>query len=144
MNTLHQFSTFLLADNWYAIDVLQVQEIIRSQQMTAVPLASPVISGLINLRGQLVTALDLRRRLNLPPRTDGADPMNVVIRTDEGPVSLLVDEIGDVVHIDDKDLEPPPETVSEELRALVSAVARLDGRLLLLLKLEAVVEVAST
>ena len=142
MNTARQYSTFRLAENWYAVDVLQVQEIIRPQEMTRVPLASPVVSGLINLRGQLVTALDLRRRLDLAPRTDGREPMNVVIRTAEGPVSLLVDEIGDVLEIDSKDLEVPPETVEPGLRALLTSVARLDGRLLLLLDLEAVMELS--
>ncbi|BET69661.1 chemotaxis protein CheW [Opitutales bacterium ASA1] len=142
MNTARQYSTFRLAENWYAVDVLQVQEIIRPQEMTRVPLASPVVSGLINLRGQLVTALDLRRRLDLAPRTDGREPMNVVIRTAEGPVSLLVDEIGDVFEIDSKDLEVPPETVEPGLRALLTSVARLDGRLLLLLDLEAVMELS--
>ncbi len=142
MSTLRQYSTFRLADNWYAVDVLHVQEIIRSQEMTPVPLASPVVSGLINLRGQLVTALDLRRRLNLPPREAGAEPMNVVIRASEGPMSLLVDEIGDVLAIDSGDLEAPPETVRADLRELLTSVARLDGRLLLLLKLESVIELA--
>ncbi|MGH8021513.1 MAG: chemotaxis protein CheW [Opitutaceae bacterium] len=142
MSTRCQYSTFRMADNWYAVDVLHVQEIIRSQEMTRVPLASPVVSRLINLRGQLVTALDLRRRLNLPPRETGAEPMNVIIRTGEGPVSLLVDEIGDVLEIDSKDLGSPPDTVGADLRGLLTSVARLDGRLLLLLKLEAVLELA--
>ena len=91
----HQFCTFVLGGHHFGIDVLKVQEIIRYQEMTRVPLAPPVVRGLINLRGQIVTAIDLRRRLELPERTDGQLPVNVVVKTDDGAVSLLVDEIGD-------------------------------------------------
>ena len=93
--------------------MLQVQEVIRYQAMTRVPLAPTVVSGLINLRGQIVTAIDLRRRLGLAgPADEGLHPMNVVVRTDDGAVSLLVDEIGDVVEVTDDAFEPPPETLA--------------------------------
>ena len=92
----------------------KVQEVIRYQEMTRVPLAPPVVKGLINLRGQIVTAVDLRRRLGLRERAATDLPMNVVIRTSDGAVSLLVDEIGDVVEVDDTTFERPPETVSDE------------------------------
>src|SRR5438132_562711 len=96
-----QFATFFLESLFLGVEVLKVQEVIRYQEMTRVPLAPAMIQGLINLRGQIVTAIDLRRRLQLPPRTDGRLPMNVVVRTDDGPVSLLVDSIGDVVELQD-------------------------------------------
>ena len=86
----HQFCTFFLDGQYFGIDVLKVQEIIRFQEMTRVPLAPPTIQGLINLRGQIVTAIDMRRRLALRPRPEGQVPMNVVIRSEEGAVSLLV------------------------------------------------------
>ena len=89
-----QFSTFFVADLFFGVDVLRVQEVLRFQQMTHVPQAPGVIEGLINLRGQIVTAIDLRRRLGLPPRSGDQMPMNMVVRTDDGAVSLLVDEIG--------------------------------------------------
>src|SRR5437763_3707389 len=87
-----QFSTFFVADLFFGVDVLRVQEVLRFQQMTHVPKAPEVIEGLINLRGQIVTAIDLRRRLRLPPRAGDLTPTNVVIRTDDSAVSLLVDE----------------------------------------------------
>src|SRR3954469_18205027 len=96
----HQYCTFFLDGLYFGIEVLKMQEIIRYQEMTRVPLAPPVVRGLINLRGQIVTAIDMRRRLDLPALPDGRLPMNVVIRTDDGPVSLLVDEIGDVLEVD--------------------------------------------
>ena len=76
-----------------------MQEVIRHQAMTRVPLAPKLIGGLINLRGQIVTAIDLRLRLGLPERRPGQLPMNVVVRSEDGAVSLLVDEIGDVLEV---------------------------------------------
>src|SRR5206468_4583870 len=95
---------------FFGVDVLTVQEVICYQEMTRVPLASKVVSGLINLRGQIVTAIDLRRRLELRERPADRLPMNVVVRTDDGAVSLLVDEIGDVLEVDEESFERPPET----------------------------------
>jgi purine-binding chemotaxis protein CheW len=88
-----QFATFSLNGLFFGIEVLKVQEVIRYQEMTRVPLAPRMIEGLINLRGQIVTAIDLRRRLEMPPRPAGELPMNVVISSDDGAVSLLVDEL---------------------------------------------------
>ncbi len=128
-----QFCTFRLADHEFGVDVLRVQEVIRYQQVTRVPLAPPVVEGLINLRGQIVTALDLRRRLELPDRPADALPMNVVIRTDDGAVSFLVDDIGDVVDVDDSTFERAPETLQGVPRQLIQGVYKLKDRLLLIL-----------
>jgi purine-binding chemotaxis protein CheW len=128
-----QYSTFDVSGFYFGIDVLQVQEVLRYQEMTPVPLAAPVIEGLINLRGQIVTALDMRRRLGLPPRACGETAMNVVVRTDEGAVSLLVDEIGDVVEADSSTFELPPENLDPAIRSLVRGIHKLKDRLLLVL-----------
>src|ERR1700685_3941223 len=93
----HQYCTFFVDGHYFGLDVLNVQEIIRYQEMTRVPLAPPVVQGLINLRGQIVTAIDLRLRLELKERPPGQLPVNVVVQTEDGAVSLLVDEIGDVL-----------------------------------------------
>jgi len=131
MANLRQFCTFSVADLYLAIDVLEVQEVIRYQEMTRVPTAPLVVRGLINLRGQIVTAIDLRRRLDLPAAPSDQRPMNVVIRTDDGAVSLLVDEIGDVLEFECDKLERPPETVSAAVRELVTGIIVLEDRLLL-------------
>ena len=128
-----QLSTFYVDNLFFGVDVLKVQEVIRYQVMTPVPLASSTVSGLINLRGQIVTAIDLRRRLSLPPRPDDRNPMNVVIRTDDGAVSLLVDEIGDVLEVEERTLEPPPPTIEGVAREMITGVYKLDDRLLLVL-----------
>jgi purine-binding chemotaxis protein CheW len=134
-----QFCTFSLADLTFGIEVDRVQEVIRAQPLTGVPLANPVVHGLINLRGQIVTALDLRRRLDLPAREDGQEPMNIVVRTPTGVLSLLVDEIGDVVDVDESTFESPPETLEGVARELITGAYKLEGRLLLILDTERVV-----
>jgi purine-binding chemotaxis protein CheW len=128
-----QLCTFLVDGQLFGVDVTRVQEVIRQQPMTPIPLAPPVVEGLINLRGQIVTAVDLRRRLDLPPRAPGQRAMNVVVRHEDATVSLLVDEIGDVVDVDDASLEAPPETLAAGSSALICGVYKLKPQLLLLL-----------
>lgn len=125
-----QFCTFYLDGLFFGVDVLKVQEIIRHQEMTRVPLAPNEVEGLINLRGDIVTAIDLRRRLRLPDRASDAEPTNVVVRDEEGAVALLVDEIGDVLEVDEETFEPTPETLDTTVRELITGVYKLDGRLL--------------
>src|SRR5215467_13851908 len=126
-----RFSTFYLGGLFFGVDVLRVQEVLRFQQMTRVPQAPEVIEGLINLRGQIVTAVDMRRRLRLPTRAGDQTPMNMVVRTEEGAVSLLVDEIGDVLDVDDSAYERPPENLDAAARELILGVYKLKDRLLL-------------
>ena len=134
--TTQQLCSFYLDDLFFGVEVEKVQEVIRHQQTTRVPLAPQVIGGLINLRGQIVTAVDLRRRLDLDHRKEGQSSMNVVVRTEEGAVSLLVDEIGDVVEVNDTEFEPPPDTLQGTARELIRGAYKLKNRLLLLLDTE--------
>ncbi len=136
MNPNRQFATFFLHGLFFGVDVLKVQEVIRYQEMTRVPIAPPMVEGLINLRGQIITAIDLRRRLGLPEREPDQLPLNVVVRTEDGAVSLLVDEIGDVVEIDSENFERVPETVTGMARDLILGVYKLPVRLLLILDTE--------
>ena len=140
LSTEKQYSTFYLDGLFFGIPVLRVQEVLRTQQMTPVPLAPRVVSGLINLRGQIVTAIDLRRRLSLGERPPELEPMNVVIRTDDGAVSLLVDEIGDVIEVSEDAFECSPDNVADSIRGLVSGVYKLDKKLLLVLDVDRTVD----
>src|SRR5271170_3099109 len=135
-----QFSTFFVADLFFGVDVLDVQEVLRFQPMTPVPRAPEVIEGLINLRGQIVAAIDMRRRLGLPPRAGDKTPMNMVVRSADGAVSLLVDEIGDVLDVDEASYEPPPENLDPAARELIRGVYKLKDRLLLVLDAERTVD----
>lgn len=138
-----QYATFFLDGLYFGIEVLKVQEVIRHQEMTPVPLAPTVVRGLINLRGQIVTALDLRTRLGLTPRPAGDLPMNVVVRTADGAVSLLVDEIDDVVEVNAEQFEQAPETVRTSVDGLVTGVYKLPRRLLLILDVERTVDISA-
>jgi purine-binding chemotaxis protein CheW len=131
-----QFCTFYLDGLLFGVELKGVQEVIRSLEMTQVPLAPEVVGGLINLRGQIVTAVDLRRRLELETRPPEALPMNVVVRSEDGAVSLLVDEIGDVVEVEDTTFEPPPETLRGNVRAMILGVHKLENNLLHVLDTE--------
>jgi purine-binding chemotaxis protein CheW len=133
MTANRQFCTFYLSEQCYGIDVLHVQEIVRSQPLTRVPLAHPIVRGLMNLRGQIVTAIDTRRRLDLPERGEQDEPVNVVLQTSDGAVALLVDEIGEVLEANEQQFERPPETLSGTLRDVVQGAYKLPDRLLVIL-----------
>jgi len=128
-----QFCTFRLDGLFCGIDILQVQEIIRRLTFTRIPLAPPLIEGLVNLRGQIVTAIDMRLRLGLPPRSGDKSPTHVVVRTEDGAASLLVDEIGDMMELSDETFELPPDTIQGNARELIRGVYKLDRGLLLVL-----------
>jgi purine-binding chemotaxis protein CheW len=131
MSTL--YATFLVAGHCLAVDVLEVQEVLSEQRLTSVPLAPEIVEGLINLRGQIVPALDLRRVLKLAPSNTGQQRFSVVARSPHGLVSLQVDEIGDVMDLDVSGFEPPPDNLDPAIRSLLRGVYKLKARLLLVL-----------
>jgi purine-binding chemotaxis protein CheW len=159
LTTHRQLCTFFLDDQMFGLDVLRVQEINRIQQLTPVPLAPPAVRGLINLRGQIVTAIDLRERLGFPPldpatrdtalrdpatRDPATRPVNIIIPSDDGPVSFLVDEVGDVIDVDDRDFEPPPATLDPAAKAYTRGVYKLPDRLLLVLEIEPILQLTAS
>jgi purine-binding chemotaxis protein CheW len=139
--TTVQYATFEVADQLFGLEVGRVQEVLSFSEYTPVPHAPAHVGGLFNLRGQVIAALDLRVRLGLTPTdlTDGA--MNVIVRTEDEPVSLLVDRIGDVVELDDNTAEPPPDTLTGPVRDLIVATFPLANRLMLALDARAAVKV---
>ncbi|MFK8080155.1 MAG: chemotaxis protein CheW [Granulosicoccus sp.] len=136
---LQKYCTFYLENYYFGIEVEQVQEIIRFQEITPVALAPEVVKGLINLRGQIVTAVDLRRLLELPDRADDEDPMNIVVRTPVGAFSLLADRIGDVLELTDGSFESPPDNLSGMARELIQRAYKLEGTLLLTMAIDKLV-----
>jgi purine-binding chemotaxis protein CheW len=131
--TSGQLATFRLDGDLYGVEVEHVQEVLKSQGLTRVPLAPPAVAGLINLRGQVVTAIELRERLGRPPRPEGTDAVVIVVRLHGEAVSLLVDSIADVVDVDAADFESPPDTLDGQARELIRGAYKLDGQLLLML-----------
>lgn len=125
-----QYCTFWVDELYLGIDALTVQEVLRNPGLTPVPLAPPAVRGLINLRGQIVTAIDLGARLG---RTPTARRMNVVVRSREGSVSLLVDKIADVVQVPRSGHEDVPTTLTGVARDQLKATCPLEDSLLLIL-----------
>ncbi len=134
-----RFATFQVDRLLFGVHVADVQEVLRPQTMTRVPLAPAVISGLINLRGQIVTAFDMRQRLKLAERAGGAAPMNIVVRADEEPLSLLVDEIGDVIDVAADAFERRPNNLDGAVKELIGGVYKLKDRLMLVLDINAMI-----
>lgn len=127
-----QFATFQVNGLCFGVELCCVQELIRFQAMTRVPLSPPAVHGLINLRGQIVIAVDARRALGLPDRPAEQQPMNVVLRSEDGCTSLLVDSIGDVVSVMEAKRVNPPENIPFTLRQKILNVFQLPDTLLLI------------
>lgn len=144
MSESTQYCTFMVDGLTFGVAVQSVQEVLRYQEMTRVPLASSVVGGLINLRGQIVTAIDLRERLGLGRRDEELVPMNVVIRSDDAAISLLVDEIGDVLDVPADAYEQTPRNLRGPTRELVRGVYKLKDCLLLVLDIDKAVAVESS
>ncbi|HSQ60154.1 MAG TPA: chemotaxis protein CheW [Acidobacteriota bacterium] len=135
--------TFRVADHILGLDIAVVQEVLRRQEITRLPLAAPAVRGVINLRGRIVPAVDLRRCLELPPPAVGFEPSNIVVRgRDDAAASLLVDEIGDVVTVAAVSYERAPETMRGAARELIHGVFPLHDRLVLELDLGKVLRAA--
>lgn len=128
-----QYATFFLDDGYFGVDVLHVQEILRQQSMTPVPLAPDYISGLINLRGQIVTAMDLGKKLTNRPGASKTDGMNIVVNVHDNIMSLVIDEIGDVIDVKANTIEPVPPTLKKINQKYLRGVCKLDKKLLMLL-----------
>lgn len=138
-----QYCTFWVDGQHFGLSVEHVQEVLRYQQMTVVPCAPSAVLGLINLRGQIVTALDLRCRLGLPPRPEGVLPMNVIVRSRGEVVSLLVDDIGDVMDAGGLVLQPTPPNLPATVQDVVSGVVPLADSILLVVDADRAVDVST-
>lgn len=139
-SSLDQLCTFHLGPLYLGIDVLDVREVLHQADVTTVPHADPAVEGLINLRGQIATTIDLRRRLELEELDPDTKPIHVVILSDGEPVTLLVDAIGDVVDVDPQTYEEPPSTMTGIARDLILGAYKLEDKLLLILDVKQVVD----
>jgi purine-binding chemotaxis protein CheW len=140
-HTTKLLATFWVGPAHLAIDAHDVQEVLVNQPMVPVPKTEPSIRGLINLRGQVVTAITLAHRLGIAQPSDHYPTFCVVVRTDDGPVSLLVDSVGGVLNTEDLRCDPPPDTLDEAMQYLVTGVHQLEGDLLLVLDVARATEV---
>ncbi len=133
-----EFVTFRLADQWLGIPVMLVQEVLVAMRIACVPMAPDAIAGFLNLRGQIVTAVDLRSTLRLPPRAADAEIMNVVVLLDGELFAFMVDEVGDVVSVATETVELTPATLDPRWRAACTGIVRRDRGLLLVMNVQEV------
>lgn len=136
-----QLATFKLDERLYGVDVSRVQEALRLHSATPVPHAPRAVAGLVNLRGQVVLLVDLRARLGREPFGPDDEPMMMVVNIDGEPVSLLVDQVGDVLELDDDTFGPPPPTLEASLQDVVTGVYSMDDGLLLALDVDLAAQV---
>ena len=136
MKEMTHLCTFCVDDLVCGFEVNCIQEVILAQRMTRVPVISPVVAGLINLRGQIVTAIDMRRRLGVAERGYSKFAMNLVVRTDNGLVSLIVDDVADILDLEPSRLEEPPSTLKGVLGELTRTVYKAPKGLVLVLDVE--------
>jgi len=135
-----QLCGFKIGNGHYAVPVLDVQEVIRPQKLTPIPLAPDYIDGLINLRGQIVTAINMRKLFKLED-THNETYMNIIVRSDDNLYSLVVDEILDVMEVPTKSFENTPDTLDLHIRGFISGVFKLKKQLLVLLNLEKIINI---
>lgn len=130
------FSTFKVADRLYGIDVTRVQEVTKAMPCTRVPLAPKHMRGLINLRGQIATAIELNALFEIKAEPRASDNMNVFCEIRGALVALIVDEIGDVIEVETASFEETPETIPRKVRHLMSGVYKIPGDLLSILDID--------
>lgn len=133
-----QFATFVVDGRLYGLDVTKVQEVTKPLEVTLMRTAPPFIKGLINLRGQIATAIGLRELFNLSPE-ESVEKMTVVCRVDDILLSLLVDTIGDVVEVSENQYEPTPQTISPQIRLFMQGVYKTDHQILSIICLDNIV-----
>ncbi len=128
------FLTIIIAGQRFGIPILQVQDVLGEQTVTKVPLAPPEVAGSLNLRGRIVTAIDVRCRLGIEPQNDAdKSEMGVVVEHENELYSLIIDQVGDVLKLKDKNFESTPATLDPLWREISSGIYRLDEELLVIL-----------
>ena len=139
-----KYATFFLSGIYFGLPAIQVQEVLECLDVVQVPLAPAALPGIINLRGQIIPVLDLGRRLDLPANQNQSREQSrmMVIRTEECPVSMLIDHVGEILDVDSTCFEKPAETLKSTIRAVTTHVCRLDERLLLILDGEKLIQFA--
>jgi purine-binding chemotaxis protein CheW len=135
-----KYASFYLNGICFGVPIENVQEVLEFQEITPVPLSAAVLPGIINLRGQILTTINLKARLDLAENESDTQSMMIVVRTSEGPMNLVVDKIGNVLDVDASQFEKPTETLKAGVRAVTQHVCKLEGFLLLVLDTEKIIQ----
>lgn len=139
---IDEFLTFHLADQLFGVSVQQVSDVLGPQRITRMPLAPPSVSGVMNLRGRIVTAIDVRRCLDQPPREEDGKGMSVVVEENGELFSLIIDSVRDVLSIDRACLESVPATLDPAWQSVASHIHKLEDRLLVILDVRQLLQMA--
>jgi purine-binding chemotaxis protein CheW len=142
--SLNEYVTAMIGGQLFGLPIQRVQDVFLPERLTRVPLAPPEIAGVLNLRGRIVTLIDMRRRLDLPPRTDDAPPMAIGVELRGESYGLLIDSVGEVLKLADETREPNPINLDPRLARLSAGIHRLDGQLLMLVDVDRVLDIGVT
>jgi purine-binding chemotaxis protein CheW len=138
-----EYVTAVIGEQLFGLPISRVQDVFMPDRLTRVPLAPPEIAGVLNLRGRIVTAIDMRARLGLPKREDGRPSMAVGIESKGESYGLLIDVIGEVLKLVDGSHEPNPVNLDSRLARVSAGVHRLEGQLLVVLDVDKVLEMGT-
>jgi purine-binding chemotaxis protein CheW len=139
-----EYVTVMIGGQLFGLPISRVQDVFIPERLTRVPLAGPEIAGVLNLRGRIVTAVDMRRRLGLPPRTDARARMAVGVELGAESYGLMIDSVGEVLKLGDASRELNPVNLDARLASVSSGVHRLDGQLMVILDVDRVLDMANS
>jgi purine-binding chemotaxis protein CheW len=139
---LHEYVTALIGGQLFGLPILRVQDVFAPERLTKVPLAPAEIAGVLNLRGRIVTLIDMRRRLGFGQREDNSPAMAVGVESRGESYGLLIDSVGEVLKLDDMAWEPNPTNLDPRLATVSTGIYRLDGQLLMVLDVDRVLDIA--
>jgi purine-binding chemotaxis protein CheW len=138
-----EYVTAVIGGQLFGLPILRVQDVFTPERLTRVPLAPPEIAGVLNLRGRIVTLVDMRRRLGLAQHGDDAAPMAIGVELRGESYGLLIDSVGEVLKLDDCKCEPNPINLDAGLARVSAGIHRLDGQLLILIDVDRVLDIGA-
>ncbi len=138
---LTEYVTAMIGGQLFGLPIVRVQDVFIPERLTRVPLAPPEIAGVLNLRGRIVTLIDLRRRFGLGQREDGAPFMAIGVESRAESYGLLIDSVGEVLKLDDAAREPNPINLNQRLARVSAGIHRLDGQLLIVVDVDRVLDI---
>ncbi|MCR9213037.1 MAG: chemotaxis protein CheW [Proteobacteria bacterium] len=141
---LQEYVTVTIADQLFGIPVLEVHDVLRNLSLTKIPLAPAEVAGALNLRGRIVTAIDVRKRLGLPALDEDMKGMSVVVEHHGEPYSLMIDNVGEVLSLNAEDMQQNPVTLDTRWRDVSAGIYRLDEKLLVVLQIERLLDFAGS
>ena len=138
-----EYVTAMIGGQLFGLPIVRVQDVFIPERLTRVPLAPPEIAGVLNLRGRIVTLIDLRRRFGLGQREDGNSSMAIGVESRAESYGLLIDSVGEVLKLDDAAREPNPINMDQRLARVSAGIYRLDGQLLIVVDVDRVLDIGA-